>query len=164
MDNNNPYQAPAATIAEGTYEGELASRWARLGAAIIDTIILVAILLPIMFANGYMEVASQGAVPFGTTVMYAVLGFVIFVLVQGYPLATSAQTWGKKLLGIRIEGMDGTRPSLMVLLLRRYLPVQVVGTVPLVGPVFGLVNVLFIFGGNRRCVHDLIAGTRVVKC
>ena len=67
-------------------------------------------------------------------------------------------------MGIRIEGIDGTRPSLMHLLLRRYLPVQAVGALPAVGPLLGFANVLFIFRGDRRCVHDLIAGTRVVKC
>jgi uncharacterized RDD family membrane protein YckC len=45
----------------------------------------------------------------------------------------------------------------------RYLPVQLITNVPLAGPVLNLVNVLMIFRGDRRCGHDLIAGTRVVK-
>ena len=45
----------------------------------------------------------------------------------------------------------------------RYLPVQLAGAIPLVGPIIGLVNILMIFRGDRRCGHDLIAGTRVVK-
>jgi len=28
---------------------------------------------------------------------------------------------------------------------------------------FGLINVLFIFGQEKRCVHDMIAKTKVVK-
>ena len=31
-------------------------------------------------------------------------------------------------------------------------------------PFYGLVDILFIFGEERRCIHDLIAGTRVVEC
>jgi hypothetical protein len=30
-------------------------------------------------------------------------------------------------------------------------------------PFYGFVDVLFIFGQERRCLHDLIAGTRVVQ-
>ena len=30
------------------------------------------------------------------------------------------------------------------------------------GGLFGLVDILFIFGSERRCIHDLIAQTKVV--
>jgi hypothetical protein len=49
------------------------------------------------------------------------------------------------------------------LLLKRYLPVQVVGSIPVLGMFASLVDVLFIFRDDRRCVHDLIAGTQVTK-
>jgi uncharacterized RDD family membrane protein YckC len=32
----------------------------------------------------------------------------------------------------------------------------------MIGPVLALVDVLLIFRNDRRCGHDLIAGTRVV--
>jgi uncharacterized RDD family membrane protein YckC len=35
--------------------------------------------------------------------------------------------------------------------------------IPVIGPLFGLVNVLFIFGEERRCLHDLAANTIVVN-
>jgi len=37
------------------------------------------------------------------------------------------------------------------------------GLIGLVVPFYGLVDILFIFGSERRCLHDLIAGTVVVK-
>jgi uncharacterized RDD family membrane protein YckC len=40
---------------------------------------------------------------------------------------------------------------------------QGVGVLPFVGPLLSIVNVLLIFRDDRRCGHDLIAGTRVVK-
>ena len=30
-------------------------------------------------------------------------------------------------------------------------------------PLFGIVDVLFIFREDRRCIHDMIAGTRVIQ-
>ena len=35
--------------------------------------------------------------------------------------------------------------------------------IPLIGTVFSLVDVGFIFGKERRCLHDRIAGTCVVQ-
>ena len=35
--------------------------------------------------------------------------------------------------------------------------------IPVLGPLFSLVNVCFIFREDRRCIHDLIAGTQVVN-
>ena len=37
------------------------------------------------------------------------------------------------------------------------------GQVPIAGQLFNLINILFIFGKKRRCFHDYIAGTMVIK-
>ncbi len=44
----------------------------------------------------------------------------------------------------------------------RYLPTQVIVAIPVVGALYALVDALFIFGAEQRCLHDLIAGTKVV--
>ena len=44
----------------------------------------------------------------------------------------------------------------------RYLPTAVVTQIPLIGSILGITDILFIFGQERRCVHDLIAGTKVI--
>lgn len=44
----------------------------------------------------------------------------------------------------------------------RYLPMHIVGQVPIVGALIGFINPMFIFRADQRCLHDLIAGTRVV--
>jgi uncharacterized RDD family membrane protein YckC len=149
-------------------DGGLADRGARLLAAIVDGLILMAITLPLMWVGGYIELVMESslrgaAVPFTTTLMWSAVGFVTFMLVQGMPLAKTGQTLGKKLLGIRIVHLDGSQPTLVTLLVKRYLPVQVTNLVPFVGGLIGLVNVLLIFRADRRCGHDLIAGTQVVK-
>jgi uncharacterized RDD family membrane protein YckC len=165
MQDSNPYSAPSAAVADVAPVGrqELAGRGLRLGGAIIDGLLLMVILIPMMVAGGYFTGMMSGVKPaLGTQVMWGVFGFVLFVLVQGYPLSQTAQTWGKKLLKMKIVHLDGSQPSLGTLIGKRYLPVQAIGLVPYLGGLFGLVNVLFIFGEERRCIHDLIAGTRVV--
>lgn len=167
MDEQNPYRGPDAAVAEFSSGDELAGRGARLGAAIIDGIIMLAVVMPVMYMGGYMQAATAaaqagGQVPFGTTLMWAVIGFVIFVVVQGFPLNATGQTWGKKALKIKIVDLAGSKPPLGRLLGLRYLPIQVASNVPMIGPVLALVDVLLIFRNDRRCGHDLIAGTRVV--
>lgn len=165
MDENNPYRAPESVVADVQVEGApLASLSERFLGSLIDGIIMLVIVLPIMFATGYFTAISTGQQPgIGTMVLYVLMGFGIFCLVQGYPLAQSAQTWGKKVVKTRIVDLAGGQPSLGTLLGKRYFPVQAVSAVPVIGNVLALVNVLFIFRSDRRCVHDLIAGTRVVK-
>ena len=74
----------------------------------------------------------------------------------------TGQTWAKKLLQMKIVGPDGEKPDFGKLLALRYLTTQAINLVPVVGPLYVLVDVLFIFGDERRCLHDRIAGTRVV--
>ena len=165
MQDNNPYSAPSAAVADVAPAGsqELAGRGMRLAAAIIDALILLVIMIPLMVMGGYFRGFMTGEQPgMATQLMWAALGFVIFVLVQGYPLSQSGQTWGKKALKMKIVDLDGRQPSFATLIAKRYLPVQAISAVPVVGGLFGLVNVLFIFREDRRCIHDLIAGTRVV--
>lgn len=167
MDQQNPYRGQDATELAATHEDELAGRGTRLGAAIIDTIILLAILMPLMYMGGYwtqvMTTAQAGeSVAIGTTLTWAAIGFVVFAVVQGVPLNATGQTWGKRLLKIKIVDLDGAKPPIGRLLGLRYLPLQVASNVPMVGPLLALVNVLLIFRGDRRCGHDLIAGTKVV--
>ena len=162
MTNDNPYQAPAAVVAE-TDDERLATRGERFLGALVDTIILVAVMVPLMFVGGYMAAASRGEANIGLVLMWSAVGFVVFVLVQGLPLSQRGQTWGKKVVGTRIVSLDGSQPALGTLLLKRYLPINAANAIPVVGTILGLVNVLLIFRQDRRCGHDLIAGTKVVK-
>lgn len=164
MQDSNPYAAPNAVVgdAQGT-EQQLAGRGMRLVAFIIDTLILAVLLIPVMLVGGIFAMVMSGEEPgFGTTLMIGVASFVLFVIVQGYPLSATGQTWGKKALGMKIVDLAGNKPEFGKLLALRYLTTQVIGMIPFIGFIYWLVNVLFIFGDDRRCIHDKIAGTRVV--
>lgn len=167
MDEQNPYRGPDAAVAEFSSGDELAGRGARLGAWIIDFIILVIVMMPIYYFGGYfkmvMDAAATGQQPgMGTTVLWSIIGLVVFAVVQFFPLNASGQTWGKKILKIRIVDLQGLKPDMTKLLGMRYLLVYVISSIPFIGLIIYLVNVLMIFRNDRRCGHDLIAGTRVV--
>src|SRR3546814_9655813 len=127
IDERNPYGGAAAEVPEFRSGDELGVRGGRLGAAVIDAIILMVILGPLTYMGGYWQAAREagqagGQLPFGTTLMWAVIGFVVFAIVQAFPLNASGQTWGKKLLKIKIVDLDGGKPTLGRLLGMRYLP------------------------------------------
>lgn len=163
MSDDNPYASPDSdvTVDEPT---DLAGRGLRLGGSIIDGIVSILVIVPAMFAMGYWDRAMAGEETVMDSVWLFLLGFGIFLLVNGYLLANRGQTIGKALVKTRIVSVNDEKIlSFGKVLSLRYLPVWVLSVIPLVGPIFGLVNVLFIFRSDRRCVHDLIAGTKVVN-
>ncbi len=165
MNDDNPYAAPQADL-EFTQvvktPQQLADRSTRLASAILDGIIGWVIAVPVFYLLGLWSYVSKGQnPPVGLLIASVVIGFAGFLLIHGYLLKTKGQTVGKYLTGIRITDLDGNLPDFGKLVLLRYLPVQLVTLVPLVGAYVPLLDVLFIFRGDRRCLHDLIAGTRV---
>ena len=118
-----------------------------------------------MFSTGYFESARGEVGHRRDLICIASGGFVVFADRAGLAAGDqSAQTWGKKVLGIRIAHLDGTQPTL------GHAPAQALparaGRRDPAGARHSsraIVDVLFIFRGDRRCVHDLIAGTQVVE-
>ena len=167
----NPYQSPvedpSAELGSDLDHGGqfLASRGARFGAALLDSVVMMVIVLPIQWAAGWFEtlMRSGGEVPLDQQLMWTAIGFVIWFCIQ-VAFLRNGQTIGKKALGIRmVDYSTGGPVPLGRLVGLRYLPTQVVVSIPTIGPLLNLVNILFIFGGEQRCIHDLIAGTKVVQ-
>jgi uncharacterized RDD family membrane protein YckC len=109
-----------------------------------------------------MEAFTAGSFLLGGTVM--ALALLALFIVQVWMLSTRGQSIGKRMLGIRIVLFrdNGNPGFLHAWLLRNFVP-GLISLVPYVGFLFVLVDICFIFGEQRRCVHDLIAGTKVVK-
>ncbi|MBL4770916.1 MAG: RDD family protein [Planctomycetes bacterium] len=165
MENkHNPYQTPTTVELEiDVGDSRQSSRTRRLGAAFIDGLVMLAIVMPIQWKagvfDGYPTIQSQG---YGETLMWTAVGFGILLLLNGYLLATRAQTIGKAALGIKIVTLDGSNAGFGRIVLRRMLPLTLTASIPIIGGFVSLIDSLFIFRKNKRCVHDLIAGTRVV--
>lgn len=95
----------------------LGSRGGRLGAALIDGLIISAIIFPIEYAAGFWQVlmdatSNHELIPLGTSLPWVAFGLCVFVFVQGYPLVKDGQSWGKKVLSIKIIDGLGRKPSI----------------------------------------------------
>ncbi|WP_242112029.1 RDD family protein [Luteimonas aquatica] len=156
----NPYSAPEAALAR-VEAGETtapASRWRRLGAYLIDTaLFFAAVLLPVIAVDGVGRLDSEQMSDAAVLAMLATL--LALLVVDLILLQRQGQTLGKRWCAIRIVRSDGSRTGLGRLFGLRYLLAQgVLGIVPF----FSLIDVLFIFGRERRCIHDMLADTIVV--
>jgi uncharacterized RDD family membrane protein YckC len=167
MNQENRYEPPRSEVADVKSEGdtELASRGARLGGSILDGLFVSAIIVPIMFATGYFQKAVSGVTPlFGAQLVYLLVGFGVYLLLHGYLLHTYGQSIGKRLAGTRIVSVEDNRilPLWKVIVLRQ-LPVAAISLAPFAGQLVSIVDTLFIFRSDKRCIHDLIASTKVVS-
>jgi uncharacterized RDD family membrane protein YckC len=166
MDNEDRFAPPRAAVDDlpEAVDGQvLASRWARLGGALIDTVIVLVALWVISLVTPWNPFDPARADFMRFAPLNALLGFILFLVLHGYPLFTAGQTWGKKVVGTRIVRSDGSRVDAARLIGLRYGVPTLFGVVPALHQLFGLVNVLFIFRASRRCLHDSIADTIVIK-
>ena len=151
-------------ITQEAPEFELASRWSRLGAVLIDAVIGIIVGLPLMLYFDTYELAKAGIQPPLTTILIMfVWGVGIFIAINYKLLNTKGQTVGKYCLDISIIGIDGSNKTAVHLLTYRYLPIWVISQIPLINSLLVTADSLFIFREDKRCIHDLIAGTQVVK-
>jgi len=169
----NPYAAPQANVVSASLAPsmQLASLGQRLGAALLDGLVaLVAVGIPYAVAGVSMAGAEQShesgmppaAVGGFAVAGIALLGLMIYNLVL---LTKQGQTIGKKWLGIRIVSYpDGQRAGFVKAVLLRGFVNGIIGAIPLLGTIYSLIDILFIFREDRRCIHDLIGGTQVIKC
>ena len=150
-------------VAQAT--GELASRSKRLIGALVDACISIIVTFPVMMAMGVIQQLRDGqAVTVPQAVFFFFFGLVVFLLIHGYFLAKYGQTVGKRLIGTCIVSYaDGQILPLGKVVGLRYLSIAIIGQIPFIGALFALVDILFIFGQERRCIHDLIAGTKVIR-
>ena len=167
MSDNNVYSTPQSQLVDQVDDSEkpLASRWARLGASIIDSIIMMVILLPVMYLTGGFDGIMEERQPgFVYSLGMGVLGAVVFFVINYRFLIANGQTIGKKVLEIKIVDLNGNVPVFQPQLLIRYAVYFLPAQVPFAGQIFNLINILFIFTKEKRCIHDLVAKTKVVKC
>lgn len=160
----NPYQTPSAapSLPEQDSAGvyDLATRGERFIGALLDTLIIFVIAVGAGVFIGLFPESILSLIP---EKFYDFLGLPIMLLANIVPLATRGQTLGKMILGTKIMTLADHKPPLWRLLLLRYFPQWIIAFLPAGLSALSLVNVLFIFRQDHRCLHDLLAGTKVVK-
>jgi uncharacterized RDD family membrane protein YckC len=177
---SNPYapspglgQSPL--LARNAADPRLAGLGARLGAAVLDGLLIFLCFLPALpayFALAESAAARETGAAAGelppefnpATMILAGVLFLAIIVTNLVLLSTQGQTLGKKMVGVRIVRFEdgGKAGFVKAVLMRGFLP-GLIGAIPVLGPVFSLVNICFIFREDRRCIHDLMAGTHVVE-
>lgn len=128
---------------------ELATKTQRFLAALADGVVV-----GVPYVVGSLEAVPEPVRLLG------VLGSLALLVVQLVLVSKRGQTIGKRLVGIRIVMKDTLENGGFVVnvLKRGFLN----GLLSLI-PGYFLVDSLFVFREDRRCIHDLIAGTSVIK-
>lgn len=174
----SPYPPHNPFVTEAGVKGAaeqlvLAGRGRRLRAVIIDSFIVAVACAPgLVWLVASMGNLQQGS-DYSTsaevlTLIAAPLLLVLFpvlalLVYQTWLLSKRGQTIGKRLLGIRIVRMNGVNPGFVHAVLLRSFVMQLLGAIPVAGPVISIVDPLLIFRADRRCLHDLLADTQVVE-
>jgi uncharacterized RDD family membrane protein YckC len=165
LSSENPYAPPAAAVADVVPESAdmlLATRWRRLAGAVLDGIINSLLYFPIQALLGRSVFRPPPDMGLGYLATNVLIGTAIYLLINGWLLVDRGQTLAKMLLGTRIVRPDGAKVGAGRIALR-WLATTWVGLVPLVGAIYSLVDCLMIFRKSRRCLHDLIADTIVIR-
>ena len=163
----NPYAPPRARVhdvAAPKAELVLAERSARLGAAIVDGLIVAGMVyLPLIIGMVISGAGGEGSDPNGMFMMIGLVltlvGFTAWVYLTLKQMSATGQSLAKKYFNIKVVVSDGSPASLSRLIFRRNLLNGLLGIIPL----YGFIDLLFIFGEGRQCLHDKLADTIVVE-
>lgn len=125
--------------------------WIRFVAFVIDGIIISVIqfLLSLIFGD-LMDVETN---PGSSSFINLILTIIYFGWFQTY---LRGQTLGKKITGIRVTTVDGSKVKLGRMLLR-----EIIGKT--VSALILLIGFFMAAGKSKRALHDRMAGTIVVR-
>jgi uncharacterized RDD family membrane protein YckC len=165
VDNDGRYAPPRAAVndvPEATDGLVLGSRGQRLLAAVIDVMVSLAAFFLARAVTPWDPFAETRDY-FSLSLRDPAMGFVLFLLLNGYLLATQGRTIGKRLIGLRIVRSDGSPVSFGRMIGLRYGVFSLLNVLPALGQLVGIVDSLCIFRASRRCLHDELADTVVIK-
>jgi uncharacterized RDD family membrane protein YckC len=173
---NNNYAPPKSEVADVVGDDDVkASRGVRLGASIVDSLIIFTPMIP-AYAHAWPQMMSASAAgqrsqlalwgvlaSSGPWFYVGLLWFVVALSINAMLAYRNGQTIAKKWFGIKDVRTDGSRVSFArIFWLRNTLNIAI-SFIPIVGSFYGLIDVLFIFGSAKRCVHDYLADTIVIR-
>lgn len=139
----------------------------RLIGAIVDFLAFFLFLAPgmvlIFVALATMQDEVEPPPLFIVGGLLVGVGALAYLIVQICMLAKRSQSIGKYVVKTQILDYETDMPADFVkTFLLRWIVSRLIGGVPCVGLIYTITDVLFVFGEERRCLHDQIAGTYVV--
>jgi uncharacterized RDD family membrane protein YckC len=181
---NNPFAPPRAPVQDHfDAPGAMvtATRMSRFLAVLVDVspgfvigivaAVMAAAMMPGVF-SGHFDPRSASFATFGLFFLVVFVGAIAWTVWTIVLVYKYGQTVGKKVMGIRVVRMDGSRVSFARFFFLRWLAVAVISWIVSVvgaamhlhflGNLVSLVDALLIFGAAHRCLHDYIADTQVV--
>lgn len=179
----NPYNPPRSDTTPDSplnldpSNYEVASRIARLFGALVDGFLdILTICIGIWISGGQVFMNNS----FRLTRSYSEIWWYTLPLsiIQALLIARTGQSIGKRIARTRIVKLDGSRATFFsAVVLRWWVPSGVLmlptmltkvginipnaASLPLL--LLWIADMLAIFGPSRRCLHDLIAGTKVLN-
>jgi uncharacterized RDD family membrane protein YckC len=152
------YASPSSAVSP--YAGKPV--WGRrIIALLIDSLIVG---LPVFFLFGMGIFGAAAAAPTDTAAFMAVTTFSLILGICSILYSVSMEaskkqaTWGKLAVGVIVTDKNGGKPTLGAVVMRNTVGRFCANIIPFyIGYLAGL------FRADRRCVHDLIAGTMVRK-
>jgi uncharacterized RDD family membrane protein YckC len=140
----------------------LAERSSRLGAAIVDSVIFMVMVYVPMGIGAVITAgvdSNNAAGPVLLLVGLTLAGFIGWGWLTLRQMKATGQSLAKKHFKIKVVLSDGSPASLGTLIWKRNVLTWLLSLLPL----YSLIEVLFIFGEKRQCLHDRIANTIVVE-
>lgn len=174
--SENPVVAAPASAA--VRPAELADRGMRFLAWLLDNVIGTIVVLPgalligvtvimeLILQRGEVTPEFTGRAAIGLVLL--LVGALALLITQIWLLTVRGQTLGKLILGIRIvrlrdRGNPGFLRAVVIRWVAPALIQMLLNILPPLGLIFFIVDSCFIFREDRRCLHDLMADTIVVK-
>ncbi|RMG08681.1 MAG: RDD family protein [Planctomycetota bacterium] len=145
----------------------LAPRSHRLGAYLTDRALCYFPSTVLVFGGAFVNDELNAVDPLGTAgIVLGIAWFAFYTLYNWYLLASRGQTVGKRWVGLKIVRAGGWPVDFASAVVLRNWVTGFLGN-PLILSVLGLLvyllDHLLIFNRDRRCLHDLIAGTFVIR-
>lgn len=185
----NPYTTPRAALDPDSDVEVLAGLGQRLAGRLVDVGLYYAVAVPMIFAVGPADLVrilgESGGDPYTLYTgslpgMATGAASLALSMLNWYLIATRGQTIGKRVARTRIVRVDGTPAGFLHGVALRNWLLAVPSYVALLSGYAGVSSIavtigtalagwtiaasyLLIFGPDRRCGHDYLAGTRVVR-
>lgn len=132
---------------------------------------VLAYLIDLLVAIAALFLSAQIIKTLDATNLLSIFGIFVAIAIvlgvsvyQAVSLSLTGQTIGKKMLKLRVVTFpNASNAGFARAVFKRWWLPSSLYLIPYLGWAFGVADCLFILNKNRRCLHDLVAGTMVVQ-